>query len=36
MFIAALTETAAPSVGPEAFFGYMGVTCALVFASNLI
>ena len=33
LIIAALGETAA-STGSEAFFGYMGVACALVFASS--
>eukprot|EP01017_Pseudomicrothorax_dubius_P001128 TRINITY_DN0_c360_g1_i5.p1 TRINITY_DN0_c360_g1~~TRINITY_DN0_c360_g1_i5.p1 ORF type:complete len:163 (-),score=34.46 TRINITY_DN0_c360_g1_i5:142-630(-) len=28
-----LTANEAGSVGPEAFFGYMGITCALVFAN---
>ena len=28
------TESQGDLVGPAAFFGYMGVSCALVFASN--
>ena len=28
------SESQGDLVGPAAFFGYMGVSCALVFASN--
>lgn len=33
MFLIAAAETALVTTGPEAFFGHMGVTFALIFAS---
>ena len=34
MLMEAGSESQGDLVGPAAFFGYMGVSCALVFASN--